>query len=131
MRGRWVYLDSSAFVRLILVEAGSTELREYLRRRPRRASSALLLSEAMRVLRRFGTRYAANAQLAMSEMELIRVSPRLLEMAGRLDPPELRTLDAIHVASAMSLGTDLGAVVAFDDRMLAAADANGLPVARL
>jgi predicted nucleic acid-binding protein len=131
MKGRWVYLDSSAFVRLVVAEAGSTELREYLRRRPRRASSALLLAEAMRVLRRFGTRYAANAQLAMSEMELIRVSPRLLEMAGRLDPPELRTLDAIHVASAMSLGTDLGAVVAFDDRMLAAADANGLPVARL
>jgi predicted nucleic acid-binding protein len=54
----------------------------------------------------------------------------VLERAARLAPAELRTLDAIHIASALSLGADLLAFVSYDDRQRAAARKVGLPLVR-
>lgn len=53
----------------------------------------------------------------------------LLDRAGDLDPASLRSLDAIHLASALTLGNDLGVVVTYDDRMLQGASALGLHTA--
>jgi len=52
----------------------------------------------------------------------------VLETAATLEPPGLRTLDAIHLASALSLGTDLGAMVVYDERLATAAESNGVAV---
>jgi predicted nucleic acid-binding protein len=57
------------------------------------------------------------------------VSAALLDRAGALEPPTLRTLDAIHVASALALGDELEAIVTYDVRMAAAAEGLGLPLA--
>lgn len=59
---------------------------------------------------------------------LLKVTNTLLTDAGLLDPPTLRTLDAIHLTAAESLGDDLAAVITYDDRMAAAATRLGLPV---
>ncbi|MDP9419380.1 MAG: hypothetical protein M3P53_04410 [Actinomycetota bacterium] len=59
-------------------------------------------------------------------MEQLVVTRDLLLAASRLEPAELRTLDAIHLAAATGAGEDLGGVVSYDDRMTAAAEALGL-----
>jgi predicted nucleic acid-binding protein len=59
-------------------------------------------------------------------VELIRVDDRVLDAAGALAPHDMRSLDAIHVATARQLGTDLGPLVTYDDGMAAAATSLGL-----
>jgi predicted nucleic acid-binding protein len=61
-------------------------------------------------------------------VESIAIDDRLLDTAGLLEPGVMRTLDAIHVATAMSLGDDLDAVITYDERMVEAARLVGLPV---
>ncbi len=60
-------------------------------------------------------------------MDLVAIDDRMLDAAGVLEPAILRTLDAIHVATALSIGDDLEAVVTYDDRMADAARLLGLP----
>jgi len=62
-------------------------------------------------------------------LELIRLSDRILAAAGALLTPELRTIDAIHVAIALELGGDLARLVTYDERLRTAARANGCAVA--
>jgi predicted nucleic acid-binding protein len=64
----------------------------------------------------------------VSALDLVAVDDPILDDAARLGPPELRTLDAIHIASARALGTSLGVVIAYDLRLVDAARAAGLPV---
>src|SRR5207302_11351150 len=99
-------------------EPESSALRSYLRGRGQLASAGLLRTEAVRALRPHGPRHVATARRAFTRMLLIRLNPGLLDRAGDLDPLELRSLDAIHVAAAESLGADLGTVVAYDERLL-------------
>jgi predicted nucleic acid-binding protein len=129
MNGKVVYLDTSAFVKLIMPEPESPALRGYLRRRGQLASAGLLRTEAVRALRPHGPQHVATARRAFARMLLVRLNPGLLARAGDLDPLELRSLDAVHVAAAESLGTDLGMVVAYDQRFLDAARELRLPVA--
>ena len=63
-------------------------------------------------------------------MDLIALDDRLLETAAILDPQILRSLDAIQLAAAQSLGADLDAIVTYDDRMLDGARVLGLPTSR-
>src|SRR5215471_9647623 len=114
MRDKWTYLDSSAFAKLVVAEPESAALRRYLRSRPNRASAGLLRTEAIRVLRRHGRQHENAARRMLQHMLLIRLTPRLLDEAGDLDPPELRSLDAIHLAAARALGADLGGLVTYD-----------------
>jgi uncharacterized protein len=65
----------------------------------------------------------------LARLELVRVSDRVLAAAGTLLPAELRTLDAIHGATAQQLGSDLARVVTYDERIRAAAQAAGCSVA--
>jgi len=60
---------------------------------------------------------------------LVRVNDRVLNVAGRLPPDELRSLDAIHLASALRLGSAIKLVVTCDERMADAARASGWSVA--
>ena len=60
---------------------------------------------------------------------LLEVSTAIFEEAGRLDPVIVRSLDAVHLAAALSSGDDLDAIVTHDDRLAEAARANGVAVA--
>jgi predicted nucleic acid-binding protein len=62
----------------------------------------------------------------LGRLDLVRVNDRVLDMAGTLEPAELRSLDAIHLATAQMLGEDLGQIITYDDRMADAARSLGL-----
>jgi len=130
MSAEVAYLDTSAALKLLMTERESPALRTWLRRRPERASAALLRVELVRVVRRAGVRrLIPEARKLLAGVHLIRLDDALLDRAADLDPTELRSLDSIHLAAAASLGDDLAAVVSYDDRLLAAASSLGLPTA--
>jgi predicted nucleic acid-binding protein len=123
------YLDTSAFVKLIVAEPESPVLRERLRRWPERASATLLRTETVRALRRSGNdALTGSARRLMSAITLIRLEEPLLDRAADLGPADLRSLDAIHLAAALSIGPDLGALITYDARLGDAARAQGLVV---
>ena len=126
---RATYLDSSAIVKLVVAEPESAALRRYLRRRRPLVSSGLARAEVGRALLPFGEQAVRRGQEVLARIELIRVSDRILGAAATLLPAELRTLDAIHLATARQLGSDLARVVTYDERMRVAAHAVGCPVA--
>jgi uncharacterized protein len=126
---RATYLDSSAIVKLAVAEPESPALRRYLRRRKPYVSSALARAEVARAVLPLGQAAQRRAEAVVARIELVRVSETLLKSAGTLTPFELRTLDAIHLATAQQLGEDLGRVVTYDTRMRDAARGLGFDVA--
>ncbi|MHB8471057.1 MAG: type II toxin-antitoxin system VapC family toxin [Gaiellaceae bacterium] len=126
---RVVYLDSSAIVKLAVEEPESAALRRHLRRHRPLVSSALARAEVARALLPFGEAALRRGQDVLSRLELIRVNDRILAAAGSLLPAELRTLHAIHLATAQLLEADLARLVTYDERMRAAAQAFGWSVA--
>jgi len=120
-----LYLDASAIVKLVRREPESSALVDEVLRDPERVSSALAWAEVVRAARRTRT----NVDRAITVLEgigLVPVDDGILRSAGELAPTTLRTLDAIHLATALSLRDDLTAVVAYDDRLIAAARRHGL-----
>ena len=67
--------------------------------------------------------------MVLGRINLIRVNDRVLNAAGTLMPPEIRSLDAIHLATAQQLGDDVRQLVTYDDRMIAAAEQLGIRTA--
>jgi predicted nucleic acid-binding protein len=126
---RAVYLDSSAIVKLAVVEPESAALRSYLRRRRPLVTSSLARAEVGRALLPLGDAAVKRGQEALSRLELIRVGETVIADAGRLLPADVRTLDAIHLATALQLGGDLACFVTYDERQRVAARANGCRVA--
>ena len=124
-----VYLDSSALVKLVVVEPESSALRRYLADEPERASCALARVEVIRAVRVHGPSTVSRARRLLQRLNLVEVDDELLEAAAALDPRILRSLDAIHVAAAQLLGEELTAVVTYDRRMAAAAQLLDLTVA--
>jgi uncharacterized protein len=121
------YVDSSAFVKLVVSEAESGALRRFLTASPRRlTASALLEVEAMRVARAVGGDVASAMAEALRSIVLVDISLAIRTRARLLDPVELRTLDAIHLATALEVGAR--DVVVYDDRLGAAATAYGMDV---
>jgi predicted nucleic acid-binding protein len=124
-----LYLDSSALVKLIQREMESSALRRYLRRHPddRRVTSALARVEVVRAVAGGGPRATAHARRQLTRVDQVALDRDLLDAAATLAPGErLRSLDAIHLASAHALASDLRAVVTYDERMAAAALALGM-----
>jgi len=127
---RLAYVDSSAFVKLIVAEPESEALQQALSRWPERVSATLLRTETFRALRRSGNeQYVAQARRLLRSVHMIRVDEPLLDRAGELDPPDLRSLDAIHLAAALGLSTEVGIMFVYDSRLRRAAEAYGLEVA--
>jgi predicted nucleic acid-binding protein len=116
-----VYLDSSAIVKLAVREPESLALRRYLRRRRPLVASALARTEVLRALLPAGDEAVTRGRQVLQRLDLVRVNDRILDAAGVLAPPELRSLDAIHLATAQQLGDELNAMITYDDRMAAAA----------
>ena len=123
------YLDSSAIVKLVIAEPESSALRKFLRRRRPLVASALARTEVTRAVLGEGEPGIARARVVLARLDLLRVNERVLEAAGALLPADLRSLDAIHLATARQLGSDLGHVVTYDDRMHDAARLLGLTTA--
>jgi uncharacterized protein len=125
-----VYLDSSAFIKLVVEEAESAAVRTFLASRDaRRVSSALLRTEALRAVRHLGPDALATVREGLRRVDLIGIDDRILDGAGTLEPQVLRTLDAIHLATAMAVGDDLESIVTYDERMVDAARLLGLSTA--
>ena len=123
------YLDSSAIVKLVVEESQSTALRRYLRRRRPLVSSALARVEVVRALLLEGDAAVARGHAVLARIDLIRVNDSVLNAAGVLLPADLRSLDAIHLATAGELGRDLEYVVTYDGRMAEAARWMGMKTA--
>ena len=119
------YLDSSAIVRLAVREPESLALRRYLRRRQPLVSSALARTEVLRALLPAGDEAVTRGRAVLQRIDLVRVNDRILNAAGVLRPSQLRSLDAIHLATAQELGNELSALVTYDDRMITAAERLG------
>jgi uncharacterized protein len=119
------YLDASAFLKLVLPERESMELREAVRAWPW-ASSALLEVEAVLGVRRRAPRRLDAVRRLLSGVRLVDIDADVCRDAGEL--VGLRSLDAIHLATALSLGDRCGVFFAYDGLMEAAARAHGLTV---
>ena len=125
-----IYLDSSAFVKAVLDEPESAALRDFLARPPqRRLSSALLRAEALRAVRHLGPDALSRIRSGLRRVDLVAVNDGILDAAGILAPRILRTLDAIHLATALAVGDDLASVITYDHRMAEGARLLGLPTA--
>jgi predicted nucleic acid-binding protein len=125
-----IYLDTSAFVKLIRGERETPALQAFLRDRPAGplVSSALLVVETRRAILREAPDQLARADLLLTRIDQVEVTRSVLEAASRLPDPALRSLDAIHLATALQLEGDLEAVVTYDGRLAAAAARQKLPV---
>ena len=131
MNGGLLYLDSSAIVKLVTREPESEALFDFTTARPDRVSSQLARVEVLRALRRTGASAALRrrAEDVLSRMALVRIDDPVVHTAAELQPEDLRSLDAIHLATALSLGTHLETFVAYDRRLLDAARRAGLTTA--
>ena len=122
------YLDSSAIVKTLVEEAESAALTRFLRRYETQASSELARTEVVRAIRRSQPHALPRALEALRKLVLVEISQAILDAAGLLDPPTLRSSDALHLATARSLSPQLDAFVSYDERLIAAGAALGLPV---
>ena len=122
------YVDASALVKLVIPEEDSAALRDELGRWPRLKSSALVRTEVVRAAAIVSDAARDVALELVESIDLIAVDEEILDEAARLEPRSLRSLDAIHLASALSLGRGLGVVVTYDRRLEDGARRSGLRV---
>jgi hypothetical protein len=126
-----IYLDSSALLKLLVQEAESEALSGWLSAGAGApVSSVLARLEVIRAVRRLDASAVASAQSLMAQVDLVPLTPELINEAAFVGEPHLRSLDAIHLATALSLRADLTAFVAYDKRLISAAEAAGLLVDR-
>ena len=123
MTYRPVYLDTSALAKLVFPEAESEALTAWLHTWPDRVTSVLTRVELQRLLRRGRAARSlwTRADSVLSAVTLLRVDDPALHLAGHLRDRFLRTLDAVHLASALSIGDAPEAFVTYDSRLAQAA----------
>ncbi|HEY7043422.1 MAG TPA: type II toxin-antitoxin system VapC family toxin [Nocardioidaceae bacterium] len=121
-----LYLDTSALVKLVFAEAESTVLARLVGDRDV-AVSSLSRTELARVALRLDRRYITACHELIESCYELRLEPALLDRAGVAEPAALRSLDAIHLTSALTLGNSLESFVAYDARLLEAAAGASLP----
>jgi predicted nucleic acid-binding protein len=126
-----IYFDTSALVKLVFEEPESRALAQWLTIRGDvpKVSSDLSTVELLRTCRRFDEGAVEGASLLLGGMDFLPIDRAIVERAASIVPTELRSLDAIHLASALSVKTGLTAFVAYDARLTAAAADAGLDVA--
>jgi len=127
-----IYLDSSAVLKLVFEEPESAALDEWLAARADLpvVSSALAKVEVVRACRRIDSAALPEARALLAALDLIPLTGDVLDDAADVGDTPLRSLDAIHLASALTIRDELSAFVAYDLRLGDAAAAAGLPLAR-
>ncbi len=124
-----VYLDASAFVKLVISEPETAALVAALATGVRLVASEILEVEALRAVRRVsGEDGATVARAQLAGVRLLPLTAQIRRRACELEPATLRSLDAIHLATALDLGKRLACVYAYDARMATAAGEAGLRV---
>ncbi|WP_131105482.1 type II toxin-antitoxin system VapC family toxin [Ornithinimicrobium sufpigmenti] len=123
------YLDTSALVKLVAPEPESEALRRWLEARSEAlVTSDLARTELFRAVRRVRPELAPLARQVLDTLTVLRLETGVFEEAARLGPPELRSLDAVHLAAALLLEDDLLGVVTYDERLADATRLLGFPV---
>ncbi len=120
-----LYVDTSALAKIIVDEAESAAVRDTVRGR-RLVSSAIAATELLRVGMRIGPAHVEAARAVLRAVHLLALTESRLRRAGLLEPPIVRSLDSLHVVSALDLGDEVEAFVAYDFRLLDAARQHGL-----
>ena len=124
------YLDTSALVKLVIEEAETSALFDWLGAQERPVvTSDLARTELLRAVRRGAPGQAAAARTVLRALGTVAPSTDICERAALVDPTSVRSLDAIHLATALTLGDDLETFVCYDTRLLEAAALNGLSTA--
>ena len=124
------YLDASALVKLVLTEPESLALETYLGGAEPLTSRIATVEVRRAVARVRPMDDAAESMIdaLWRRASVIELHAAIAATAGRLDPPILRSLDAIHLASAASLGEEIGDFVTYDRRLAGSARSLGLSV---
>jgi predicted nucleic acid-binding protein len=122
------YLDTSALAKLVRPESETAALRSWLTEK-RWILSDLHRTELRRAAARAGGRAPARADRLLAESDMLRIDADSFDQAGWMEPAELRSLDALHLAAAMSLGPDLSGIVVYDERLMEAASQAGIRTA--
>lgn len=123
------YLDTSAAVKLVIAERGSTALRRWLLEREDRVFSCdLLRTELLRATRRVAPDRTVQARAVLDALVLLTLSSSICERAALLGPSNLRSLDALHLAAAQEMGDELAGIVTYDRQMADGAEALGYRV---
>lgn len=124
---RAAYVDASALVKLFKAEPETAAFRDALDNWPVRVASELIRVEAICTARRIGGEdVLARASAALERVTLVPVSQQVVELAADEHARPLRAMDAIHLATALTVRDDLGAVFVYDADLHAAADAHEL-----
>jgi predicted nucleic acid-binding protein len=125
----FAYLDASAIVKLVVAEPASDHMHRWYVEARRVITSRVGIIETVRAAAR-ATVDAPHLDRVLTDLEVVELDAATAGTAARARPPTLRTLDAIHLATALALLPDLDAFVTYDDRLAEAARAIGLPVVR-
>ena len=122
------YVDSSAILKLVVREPETAALEAHLATRDGLITSRLSVLECRRAVRRAANRRLLQAVEGVFEaLYLLDITPALLDAAASVDPPLLRSLDAIHLATARSIDPHLE-LITYDERQADAARAGGFVV---
>jgi predicted nucleic acid-binding protein len=123
------YLDTSAAAKLVVAAPGSKAMASWAATHETRViASDLLRTELLRATRRAAPDRMQRARSVLDAITLFNLTSATYERAATLDPEELRSLDALHLAAALELGDELDGIVTYDDRMAAAASLYGVAV---
>jgi uncharacterized protein len=121
------YIDASALVKLFKAEPETVALREALGDWPVQVASELIRVEAICTARRLDDEdVLTRAMQAVEQINLIPLTPEIVERATDAYTPTLRAMDAIHLATALTIRDDLGAMFVYDSDLHAAAHAHNL-----
>lgn len=125
-----IYLDASAIVKLIRTELETSHLQEWLNERSDVAlvSSAMVEVEVPRALRRVAPTSLPEIPATLGRLNRVEPDARIRAAAAAFADPDLRSLDAIHLATAVQLAEGLDSFVCYDQRLLRAAGLHGLPI---
>ena len=122
------YFDSSALVKMMVEEPESSVLNAWVEAEHVRAvSSDLARTETIRAVRRYRPDLTVQARSLFDSVACVRITAEIVERAALLDPPGLRSLDAIHLATALELGNEIDGLVTYDERLTQAALERGIP----
>jgi predicted nucleic acid-binding protein len=125
-----IYLDSSALMKLVREEAETAALSAWLSTQPEMpvVTSELGRIEVLRAARRAGGAALTEARAVIGDIDLVPLDRGVQDLACDIGEAPLRTLDALHLASAVLVRNDLAAFVAYDHRLLDAGEAAALPI---
>lgn len=123
------YIDTSALVKLVSVEPETPALHDWVATNaPELVSSDLLRTELLRAVRRSGAAVELDVDDGLAAVDMLPATAAIFDAAGLVEPRGMRSLDAIHLATAIDISDDCDGFITYDDRLAEAARQHGLHV---